>query len=80
MTAKDLHEVHDDEKFGDIERAAGSQTEDGSPTTTTTSSDSVTIRSNPDATTTKDIKAEDLSHNATAGTATDHVTATGDAK
>lgn len=78
MTAKDFHEVHDDEKVGDIERAAGSQTEDGSPTIT--SSDSVTIRSNPDAT---NIKAEEqeLSHNATATTATTgHVTAPSDTK
>ncbi|KXH50565.1 multidrug resistance protein fnx1 [Colletotrichum nymphaeae SA-01] len=78
MTAKDFHEVHDDEKVGDIERAAGSQTEDGSPMTT--SSDSVTIRSNPDATNTKAEKQE-LSHDATAPTATTgHVTAPSDTK
>ncbi|WYZ44409.1 hypothetical protein EsH8_VII_000845 [Colletotrichum jinshuiense] len=44
MTTKDHREVLDDEKVDDIERAAGSQTEDGTPTN---SSDSVTTtRSN----------------------------------
>ncbi|KAK1965180.1 major facilitator superfamily transporter [Colletotrichum sublineola] len=42
MTAKDLYEVHDDEKVDDIERVAGSQTDRGS--TTTTIADSATIR------------------------------------
>ncbi|EFQ25630.1 major facilitator superfamily transporter [Colletotrichum graminicola] len=43
MVGKDLRGVHDDEKVDDLGRAAGSQTDRGS--TTTTSADSATIRS-----------------------------------
>ncbi|GJC84912.1 efflux pump dotC [Colletotrichum liriopes] len=70
MTAKDLREVHDDEKTDDVERVAGSQTERGS---TTTSTDSVTIRSTHGGAgdlTAGEAKSGGLSDDATAATAT----------
>ncbi|GKT91558.1 multidrug resistance protein Fnx1 [Colletotrichum tofieldiae] len=70
MTAKDLREVHDDEKADDVERVAGSQTERGS---TTTSTDSVTIRSTHGGAgdlTAGEAKSGGLSDDATAATAT----------